>query len=108
MSVKPEMLDNQERGMDLSTRGGKAPRKREDLTPERLAFLGQLEKARELKPITLHWWDCWRQGRDAAVVAIEADGDTLRARTLAPPAGMDCRACFNKGRDAAIEFIEGA
>lgn len=106
MSVRPETLENPERGLEISTREAKPPRKREEHTAETRAFLDRLKKARDLKPIALHWWECWRRGRDAAIATIEADGDTLRARTIVPPAGIDCRACFQKGRDAAIEFIE--
>lgn len=116
MAVKSRELDNQERDIDLVTRKErKRPRAREETasfkpddesTAERRAFQERLQQARILKPPGLHWWECWRQGRDTAIAACEAEGDTSRAATIPPPAVIGCADCFRKGRDAAVHLIE--
>lgn len=103
MSVKPAQLETPERGMNLSTR--EAP----EVEPSRLALRDRLEKARALKPAGTHWWECWKQGRDVAIAAIEVSaGDTAAARAIQTPAVIGCGDCFRKGRDAVIHFIESA
>lgn len=109
MAVRPENLDNPERDLNLSTResDGKAGRKRED-PAERRALRERLAMARTLTPQgrELHWRASWDQGRDAAVVAIEADGNTTGARALTAPDDVGCGDCFRRGRDAVVRLVE--
>jgi len=78
MSVKPETLQNPERGLDLQNREaeGKAPRKRE----EPVAAAGELEHLRERiaaakattpKDPIPHCGDCYRRGWTAALRSLE-------------------------------------
>lgn len=108
MAVRPGNIDNRERDQALSTRETeeKAPPKREDAAadPRR----ERLEAARKLLPQGLHWASSWCRGRDAAIEAVERDGDAAKAREIAAPTTIACGDCFRKGRDAAIKVIEGA
>lgn len=108
MAVRPGSIDNRERDQALSTRETeeKAPPKRDDtaVDPKR----ERLESARKLRPQGLHWAESWLRGRDAAIEAIERDGDVAKACEIAAPAVIGCGDCFRKGRDAAIKVIKGA
>jgi hypothetical protein len=112
MAVKPQSLENPERGLNLDARepAPKEERKRDaaaDSARRRLQEL--LDQARELRPVARHWFDCWCQGRDAALAAVErAAGDVTEARAIAAPAVIGCGDCFRKGRDAVVRLFEGA
>jgi hypothetical protein len=112
MAVKPQSLENPERGQSVTTRdtAPKDERKRDDAADAGRRRLQELlEQARGLEPAARHWFDCWCQGRDAAIAAIERDaGDLAKARALAAPEVIGCGDCFRKGRDAVVRLFEGA
>jgi hypothetical protein len=108
MAVRPENLDNQERDLNLAARANEAKARKPDDTPAAAERRARLEAARKLRPQGLHWAESWQRGRDAAIEAIERDGDVTKARAIAAPAVIGCGDCFRKGRDAAIKAIEGA
>lgn len=56
------------------------------------------------RPKDAHWLDVWRAG---AVAALKEDTPAA-ARALTPPAGVGCRDCWQKGRDAAAKATEAA
>jgi hypothetical protein len=108
MAVRPGNIDNRERDQSLSTRETPetSPPKQDD--PAAAERRARLEAARKLRPQGLHWAESWHRGRDAAIAAIERDGNASKAREIPAPAVIACGDCFRKGRDAAIQVIEGA
>lgn len=69
----------------------------------------RLAAARAVAPAAgdLHWRFSFTAGRDAAVSAVAAGEPIPAVRALHPPEGVGCRACWAKGRNAALRAIEG-
>jgi hypothetical protein len=72
MSVKAINLDNQERDMNLITReNGEEKPKREDHAATLRAMRERIAAAKAIRPDGAHCRDCFEQGRNAALRAIE-------------------------------------
>lgn len=77
MAVRPETLQNPERGLDLLDREaaeGARPRKRDDAAAELAAVRERIEAAKKIRPLrpSPHCCGtCWGDGRDAAIRVIE-------------------------------------
>jgi len=78
MAVRPEILDNQERTLALSTREGPPPQrsKREDDTPAELNVLRERIAVAKItapqsKDTQPHCGDCFRRGWAAALRVVE-------------------------------------
>lgn len=71
MSVKPETLDNQERGMDLSSREGKSPKKGEEAAVDLQDLRARIAAAVIPKDTVSVCGDCFRRGWVATLSEIE-------------------------------------
>jgi hypothetical protein len=106
--IRPETLQNPEQGLELTDRDV-----RTFSDPQTLA--DRIAVARRLSPsMNDGCRDCWSHGRNAAVAAITGDEEGLEDRIvqahLLEPKGSELhwRASWERGRDAALEVIEGA
>lgn len=116
MAIRPEALESPERGMDLMTRPVMVADPEPALDDLADELRHRIAAARQMVPASgVGCRDCWHRGRDAALAMIAAavDGDDVRARletarTLRPSSGeLHWLACWEGGRDAAIEALEG-